>query len=131
MLRNILMSVGFLVAVLPYVGLPYDVTKWIWTFAGLFLMVLIFFVQHPKRRESVVILDEPTIEETPRELDVVRHEDTLRPEMHVERTIVVERTSMEDGDEVTTLETNVTKAKRKRRKTDHVPDLNEHSSPEA
>ena len=101
MLRKVLMSLGFLVAILPYLGFPYDVNKWIWTLSGLLIIFLLYFSQ--KGRFSYVTPMESGEwkgeDEAPRELDVVRHKKTHHPEMHIESPLIIETPLIEVKEE--------------------------------
>lgn len=91
MLRNLLMWIGFIVAILPYLGIPYDVTKWIWTILGLFIVFVLFFSQKGKLHYIPYSLEEET---SPlldlRELSVSHDEKVEHPEMHIEKEVVTE-----------------------------------------
>ena len=88
MLRTILMFLGFIVAVLPYVGIPYDVTKWIWTIIGLLIVFMLFFSQKGKLHYIPYSLDEE--DEPVRNLPVMHDDHVERPSMHIERDVVRE-----------------------------------------
>jgi hypothetical protein len=83
MLRNILIFFGSVVAILPYVGIPYDVTKWIWTVLGLFIVFLLFFSQKGKLHYIPYSLEDD--ENSMRELPVRHQKDESVPHMHIEK----------------------------------------------
>lgn len=116
------MVFGFIVAVLPYVGIPYDVTKWIWTIIGLTIVFLLFFSQKGKLHYVPYSLDEEDDEkgneEVVRELHVLRHEEEDRPEVHIEKDIVTDTVINADGEaEVKVSETKVTTIHKRKKKT--------------
>ncbi len=119
MLRNILMLLGFIVAVLPYVGLPYDFTKWVWTILGLVIVFLLFLSQKWKLHYIPYALEEneDNEQEEVRELSVLRHEKIDRPEVHIEKEIVTDTIVDSHGaHEVSVEETKVTTVRQKRKK---------------
>ncbi len=83
MLRKILIFLGFLIAILPYLGIPYDWSRWIWTFAGLAIVFLVYF---SRRGKSVRMEEnkENTIKETVSTTEVV--------EKKIETTIITSPT---------------------------------------
>ncbi len=119
MLRNILMFLGFLVAILPYIGLPYDFTKWVWTIIGLVIVFLLFFSQKGKLHYIPYSLEDDSFTaEQPRELAVQRHEKEDRPEVHIEKEITTDTIIGSENDrEVKIEETKVTTIRRRKKKT--------------
>ena len=118
MLRNVLMLLGFVVAILPYVGLPYDFTKWVWTILGLVIVFLLFFSQRGKLHYIPYSLeDDAFTAETPRELEVQRHEKEDRPEVHIEKEITTDTVIDSEGErEVQVEETKVTTIRTRKKK---------------
>jgi hypothetical protein len=113
------MILGFVVAILPYVGIPYDVTKWMWTGIGLMIMFLLFFSQRGKLHYIPYDLeeDEPQIKkESPREISVTHDVREERPEVHVEKTVVVETLATPFEQKTTTEEVKVTTVKKRKQK---------------
>lgn len=115
------MTLGFIVAVLPYIGIPYDITKWIWTLIGLAIVFLLFFSQKGKLHYVPYSLDEEEDEqkgeEVVRELHVLRHEEEDRPEMHIEKDIVTDISrDAHGGEEVKVTETKVTTMHKRKKK---------------
>ncbi len=117
MLRNVLMSLGFIVAILPYVGLPYDVTKWIWSAIGLVIVFLLFFSRKGRLHYIPYELDEEE-RATSTELRVTRHDEVDRPVVHIERETLLEALAGPDepADVVTIEETKITSIKKRKRK---------------
>ena len=119
MLRNILMFLGFITAVLPYVGLPYDFTKWVWTIVGLLIVFLLFLSQKGKLHYIPYSLEESDDSgtEAGRELLVLRHEKEDRPEVHIEKETTTD--TIIDGEserEVKVEETKITTIRKRRKK---------------
>ncbi len=113
MLRNILMLLGFLVVLLPYIGLPYEYDKWLDTFAGFAIIVIVYFSKRSRVRREVT----QEFEETPRALHVERTEVEDRPRMHLERKTVVDTERRHEAPNTDTLiEKKVTVVRRRRQK---------------
>jgi len=101
MRRKILIFLGLLVALLPYLGFPYDYNKWIWTTAGFLIVFLLLLPRTPKIRRLEDRLDEMShlsrtshtdiVEsEAPRSLHVERRETEDRGGVHIERQTTVD-----------------------------------------
>lgn len=101
MLRHVLISLGLLVAVLPYLGFPYDVNKWVWTLTGLLIVFLLYFSQKGKFSYGPYTNDEYKKDEseTPRELGVVHHKKSHHQEMHIESPLIMETPLIEVKEE--------------------------------
>lgn len=101
MRRKILIFLGLLVALLPYLGFPYDYNKWIWTTAGFLIVFLLLLPRTPKIRKLEDRLDEMSHlsrtppsgtdeSEAPRSLHVERRETEDRGGVHIERQTTVD-----------------------------------------
>ncbi len=100
MRRKILIFLGLLVALLPYLGFPYDYNKWVWTSAGFLIVFLVLLPRTPKIRRLEDRLDEMsqmtrgqrgnTENDIPRSLHVERRETEDKGEVHIERETVVD-----------------------------------------
>jgi hypothetical protein len=94
MRRNILILLGFLTALLPYLGFPYDINKWIWTLAG-FIIVILLVV--PFRRGRVHREESEYSDAAPRSLHVERREVDDREGMHIERETITDTERIPDA----------------------------------
>jgi hypothetical protein len=97
MRRNILIFLGLLTALLPYMGFPYDVNKWIWTITG---FVIVAFLIVPLRRRGVHHRENDearNIEATPRSLHVERREVDDRAGIHIERETITDTERIDDS----------------------------------
>lgn len=101
MRRKILIFLGLLVALLPYLGFPYDYNKWIWTTAGFLIVFLLLLPRTPKIRRLEDRLDEMSHlsrtshtdmaeSEAPRSLHVERRETEDRGGVRIERQTIVD-----------------------------------------
>lgn len=114
MLRNILITIGVLVALLPYLGFPQSIDKFIFTTLGLSMVFLLTL----SRRERVH-RKESSEDDTPKILHVERTEVEDSPRMHIERTTTLDTEEVESGDgEKTMIEKKTTVVRRRKRKTD-------------
>jgi hypothetical protein len=112
------MFLGFVVAVLPYIGIPYDVTKWIWTIIGLSIVFLLFFSQKGKLHYVPYSLeDDESTEEPIRELHVLRHEEEERPQMHIETDTVIHVALPATPEHPQEVQSAMTKMRQRRKKT--------------
>jgi hypothetical protein len=93
MRRNILIFLGLLTALLPYMGFPYDINKWVWTVVG-FTIVLLLAV--PLRRERIHARD-GDVGSVPRSLHVERREVDDRAGMHIERETITDTERIDDS----------------------------------
>ena len=122
MVRNIVMLLGLLVAFLPYLGFPYEVDKWIWTFAGFAIVAILFFSKRSRIRREVNQHTEESVEREngrPRALHVERTEVEDRPRMHLERKTVVDTERRHEEDNTDTLvEKKMTVVRRRRQKSE-------------
>lgn len=113
MLRNILITLGLIVALLQYMGFPYSIARWIWTFCGVAIVLLLSI----SRKSSKVREAEKVTEETPRSLHVERTEVQDFPRVHIERSTVTDTEHIvESPGENTTVEKTVTVVRKRRRK---------------
>jgi membrane protein implicated in regulation of membrane protease activity len=111
MLRRILIFLGLVIAVLPYLGFPYDWQSIASTSIGLLIVSILMFSRRPRRKET----EFPQKEEG-RALHVERMEVVERPEMHVERETVIDTERTEGPrDTETTVEKKVTVVRRRRK----------------
>ena len=108
------MILGFVVAILPYLGFPYDINKWIWTVAGLLIMFLLYFSQKGKYN----YVSDPLAEEWDREsrdLIVKRHEEEIHPNVIIEEVVVEESPYLSPEEESVIRETKITLRKHKKK----------------
>lgn len=120
MVRNIVMTLGLIVALLPFLGLPYELSRWVWTFAGFAIVVILFFSKRSRVRREVNQHSEISGEgDAPRALHVERMEIEDRPRMHLERKTVVDTMRRhEDANTDTLVEKKTTVVRRRRQKAD-------------
>ena len=122
MVRNIVMLLGLLVAFLPYLGFPYEVDKWIWTFAGFAIVTILFFSKRSRTRREVHQHTEQSEESEggkPRALHIERTEVEDRPRMHLERKTIVDTERRHEDDNTDTLvEKKMTVVRRRRQKSE-------------
>lgn len=114
------MLLGLLVAFLPYLGFPYEVDKWIWTFAGFAVVAILFFSKRSRVRREVNQHTEESVETEggrPRALHVERTEVEDRPRMHLERKTIVDTEHRHEDDNTDTMvEKKMTVVRRRRQK---------------
>lgn len=126
------MLLGLLVAFLPYLGFPYEVDKWIWTFAGFAIVAILFFSKRSRvRREVHQLSEESEAKEggKPRALHVERTEVEDRPRMHLERKTVVDTERRHEDDNTDTLvEKKMTVIRRRRQKPEGSTEENQTES---
>ena len=114
MLRNTLIVIGLLVALLPYLGFPQDVDKFILTFLGLMLVFLLSFSRKHKTHKA-----EDTVPEEPKVLHVERTEVEDSPRMHIERTTIEDtKREFDTTGAETVVEEKVTVVRRRKRRAD-------------
>lgn len=113
MLRHIMISLGFLVTFLPYLGFPHSWQMVITTTSGFLIVMLLMFSRRGKiRRTQVESSSLP--EET--SLHVEHLEIEERPEVHVEREIYIDSTGEKTVQGVETkVEKKVTVSRRRRK----------------
>lgn len=120
MVRNVVMLLGLLVAFLPYLGFPYEIDKWIWTFTGFAIVAILFFSKRSRVRREVSQHSEESGEREngrPHALHVERTEVEDRPRMHLERKTVVDTERRHEDDNTDTLvEKKITVVRRRRQK---------------
>ncbi len=114
MLRNTLIVIGLLVALLPYLGFPQEFDKFILTFLGLLLVFLLSFSRKHKAHKTA----EEAVEE-PKVLHVERTEVEDSASMHIERTTVEDTKREYDstGGE-TVVEEKISVVRRRKRRVD-------------
>ncbi len=111
MLRNILIVVGLLVALNPYLGFPQALDKFILTGLGLFIVFLIALTRRGRMHHEV----HETKEVTPKMLHVERTEVEDSPRMHIERSTIEDTKSQDDGEGgETVVEKKVTTVRRRK-----------------
>jgi hypothetical protein len=94
MRRNILIFLGLLTALLPYMGFPYDINKWVWTIVGFTITALLIV---PLRRGRIRAQDGEDAEMEPRSLHVERREVDDRAGMHIERETITDTERIDDS----------------------------------
>lgn len=113
-LRGILITLGLVVAVLPYAGIPYSIAHWVYTFSG-FSVVFLLTVSKKERGRSDARRDE----DAPRSLHVERTEVEDYPRVHIERSITTDTERVEETPNTETeIEKTITVVRRKKRKND-------------
>lgn len=117
MRRYILIVLGLITALLPYIGFPYDINKWIWTITG---FTTVIFLIVPMRRSKMHyrgVEQETDVESTPRSLHVERREVNDRGGVHIEREIVTDTAETIDSSNTDiTVEKQVTVTRRRKQK---------------
>ncbi len=123
MLRNILLGLGFFVALLPHIGLPSSWYSAISSVSGLAIVFLLILTRRPAFRASEGSANSSEISSSnrPESLHVERKETEDRRDVHVEREIVVdtERITQTPTTEVV-VEKKVTVERRRRKKSEDV-----------
>jgi hypothetical protein len=113
MLRNILIVIGLLVALNPYLGFPTSLDRWILTGLGLSMVFLLSFSKRGRTHKEV----RETVDEGPRVLHVERTEVEDSPRMHIERQTVEDTESLPGAPgEETVVEKKTTVVRRRKRK---------------
>ncbi len=126
MLRNILIIIGLLVALDPYLGFPQSIDRFILTGLGLTIVFLLALSRRGRLHHS----REGELNESPKILHVERTEVEDSPRMHIERTIILDTAEVEkEGATETTTEKKTTVVRR--RKVKHEPDLATSTPPPA
>jgi hypothetical protein len=108
MRRKILIFLGLLVALLPYLGFPYDYNKWVWTTAGFLIVFLVLLPRTPKirrleerfdamSRSSRVSQEDGGEGEPQRSLHVEQRETEDRGGVHIERETIVDTKHIEES----------------------------------
>jgi len=92
MLRNIIIFIGLLVALNPYLGFPDSIDKFILTTLGLLLVFLVALSRRPKSHHDAPVESE----DNPVILHVERTEVEDTPQLHIERTTTVDREMTHD-----------------------------------
>lgn len=108
MRRKILIFLGLLVALLPYLGFPYDYNKWVWTTAGFLIVFLVLLPRTPKTRRlderfdtmsrsSRISQEDGGESEPQRSLHVERRETEDRGGVRIEREAIVDTKHIEES----------------------------------
>jgi hypothetical protein len=122
MLRNVIISIGLIVALVPYLGFPQSVDTVILTTLGLTLVVFTLLarrkLKRPRSEERAVASETEVTEHTaPKVLHVERTEITDTPTVHIERVTTVDQaTETAFSGEETIVEAKTTVVKRRKRK---------------
>jgi hypothetical protein len=129
MLRKMLIALGLVVAVLPYLGFPEKWDAGISTIAGVIIVLLVLI---SRRRTHGRFADESSTQSmtdfsagtlSPRALHVEHSEVEDRPSMHIERDTVVDTERKEESPDIeTTIEKKVTVVRRRRKKPATTPE---------
>jgi hypothetical protein len=137
MLRNILIAVGLLVALDPYLGFPQSIDKFILTGLGFFIVFLIALTRRTKSPQARVEDERPlrsNHHDMPKVLHVERTTVAESPRMHVERKTIANMLSESDGSETVVEKKTTTLRRRKKVLHDETgltpiaPHLNDHAS---
>ncbi len=116
MLRKILISLGLLITLLPYLGFPAAVDTVILTTSGLMIIFLLMFGRKIRVHHDV----SENMTEPPHRLHVKRLDADDTPQVHVERKTIVDIEEInETPHATTTVEKMTTVTRRKRRSTDN------------
>ena len=111
MLRKILIALGVIVTLLPYLGFPSSVDTVISTAAGLLIIFFLTIGRRVKPRHEV----SENITEAPHRLHVERTEVDDAPQMHIEKQTIVDTEEIEESPDVETTIEKKTTVTRKRR----------------
>lgn len=115
MLRNILIVIGLLVALLPYLGFPQSIDKFIFTGLGFAMVFLLTLARRDRAQQS----HEGASPDSPKILHVERTEIEDSQRMHIERVTTLDTEEVESRDgEKTMTEKKVTVVRRRKRKND-------------
>ncbi|OGZ19917.1 MAG: hypothetical protein A2494_03655 [Candidatus Lloydbacteria bacterium RIFOXYC12_FULL_46_25] len=115
MLRKILIGLGLLVTILPYLGFPAAVDTVVSTAAGLMIIFLLTFGRKVRPHHEV----SENVTEAPHRLHVERLEVDDAPQMHIEKQITVDTEEIEESpDTETTIEKKTTVTRKRRRAVD-------------
>ncbi len=117
MRRNILIVLGLLTALLPYLGFPYDISKWIWTISGFMIVALLVVPFRGRKMHAQAKMGVGGVEALPRSLHVERREVDDRAGMHIEREIITDTERIEDAPNADiVIEKQVTVSRRRKQK---------------
>lgn len=115
MLRKILIGLGLLVTILPYLGFPAAVDTVVSTGAGLMIIFLLTFGRKVRPHHEV----SENVTEAPHRLHVERLEVDDVPQMHIEKQTIVDTEEIEESpDTETTIEKKTTVTRKRRRSVD-------------
>lgn len=113
-------------ALLPYLGFPYDYNKWVWTTAGFLIVFLVLLPRTPKIRRiedrfdqmSKLSRGDEEESETPRSLHVERRETEDKAGVRIERETIVDTKRTEESPTSDTLVERKVSVVRRRKKSD-------------
>ena len=109
------MTIGFLVACLPYLGLPHSWQAVISTVLGFMIIGVLLLARRRKSAPASVLPAERAQEG--RSLHVERMEVVERPEVHVERETIIDTAQVHENTETeTTVEKKVTVLRKRKKK---------------
>lgn len=115
MLRKILIGLGVVVTLLPYLGFPSSVDTVIYTTAGLLIIFLLTIGRRVRPHHEV----SENVTEAPHRLHVERTEVDDAPLMHIEKQTIVDTEEIEESPDVeTTIEKKTTVTRKRRRPSD-------------
>ena len=115
MLRNIIITIGFLVALDPYLGFPESIDALILTTLGLALVFLTALSRRGRVHRREVIEDDE--DESPKILHVERTEVEDTPQVHIGRVTTVDKEiTHEASGEDTEVEKKTTVVRKRKRK---------------
>ena len=119
------MTLGLIVAILPFLGFPYEVDKWICTFAGFAIVAVLYFSKHGRIRREVNQHTEESVEReggSPHALHTEHTEVEDHPRMHIEHKTIIDTLHRHDGGDTDTLvEKKMTVARRHKQKSEKPP----------
>lgn len=110
MLRKILIGLGILVTLLPYLGFPASIDMVISTASGLLIVSLLMFGRKSRSHHEV----SENVTEAPHHLHVERLEVEDAPRVHIEKQIIVDTEEVDESpDTETTIEKKTTVTRRR------------------
>ncbi len=120
MLRNILIGLGFFVAILPYSGFPHSWYAVLSSMSGLAIVFLLLFARRRAFRSPEILLHQSTdMTESPQPLSIQREVEE-RHDVYVDRNVMVD---VGRGEEISTtelvVEKKITTSRRSRKKVEH------------
>ena len=111
MLRKILIALGLLVMLLPYLGFPSSIDTVLYTASGLMIIFLLTFGRKVKPHHEV----RENVTEAPHRLHVERIEVDDAPQVHIEKETIVDTEEIAESPDVETTIEKKTTVTRKRR----------------
>ena len=138
MLRNIIITIGFLVALDPYLGFPDYIDTFILTGLGMSLIFVVVLSRRVKvsKHDAPTNIDDyredsesPELQESPKILHVERTEVEDTPQVHIERITTVDKEITQDsfGEDTEVEKKTTVVRKRKQKMTTKSADLEELS----